>query len=393
MAPLELPSSPVPLATFHPRATGAVRQQPTRVLPQRPPHLPSAGHSATPAPECGVGLSLGNRRADPWAAARVTILAVKPSSPAGFCGRLAIDDEILAVDEQNTDDMDAAQVSRLVRGPEGSLVRLALRKCTDRAYCEVYLMRATLVPNASTRISSAGGGLDGANSDAGIGVTIVNGQLAGTWQARTVKPGGGAWLGLPDWSNEGQDVSESCLRDGDVILSVNTKPVRKIQKPQSALKGTPFTRVSLEIQRDTQRWCVDVVRTQLLEEPELDACIQYRAELGDKLKNLVVRFPEYRQNLSQPKTVELKPQPSRLQRLHTNSDENLSPSQTLSPNGGILLPGMGQSGIDHECGWQVPVRPPSPNLCPFLSSLLLRPLSFSRSMQNMRAPEALHFAK
>ena len=359
MAPLELPSSPVPLATFHPRVTGAVRWQPTRALPQFPALSPSAGHASTPAPaECGVGLSLGNRHADPWAAVRVTILAVKPSSPAGFCGRLAIDDEILAVDEQSTEGMDAAQVSRLVRGPEGSLVRLALRKCNDRTYCEVYLMRAHLIPNDSARISPADGGLHGTNPGAGIGVTIVNGQLAGTWQARSVNLGGGAWLGSPDWSREGQDVSETCLRDGDVIWSVNRKPVRKIQKPQCALRGAPFTRVSLKIQRETQCWCVDFVRTQLLEVgPELDACIQYRQKLGDKLMHLVARFPEYRWHLSQQHGVELTPQPNCPQRLRANSDGNVSHAQTLSPTGCTLIPSMGLRGLGIEGGWQVSVLP------------------------------------
>ena len=288
MVHLELPNSPVPLPKFH-RHGDAIRRQPARgPLPQSHSPDPGQAEASRAAPHCGVGLSLSNRRNDPWANIRVRILAVKPRSPAGFCGRLALDDEVLAVNEQCTQGMDAAEVSRLVRGPEGSIVRLALRKCTDLTYFEVVLMRADILQKNSVLE-------DRPSLDGSIGVTVVNGKIPGTWQAKYVKLGGGAWLGSPDWSREGQAANETCLLDGDVIWSVNDLPVRKIQKPQSALRGIPFTRVSLEIQREPQamRRCVDIVRSQLLEDGDLDACIEYRTNLGEILKCLVARFPQH----------------------------------------------------------------------------------------------------
>ena len=52
--------------------------------------------------------------------------------------------KVLAVDEQSTAGMSAAAVSQLVRGAEGSVLRLSLRKCTDGCFAEVFLMRCVI---------------------------------------------------------------------------------------------------------------------------------------------------------------------------------------------------------------------------------------------------------
>ena len=149
MDALELPSSPVVRSPFHPHSH-AVVLQPTRAL-QPAGDAPAAHAGATGGGRvgdvCGVGMSLADRpplSRRGGAEGRVVILDIKPRSPAAFCGRLAVNDEILAVDEQSTAGMSAAAVSQLVRGAEGSVLRLSLRKCTDGCFAEVFLMRCVI---------------------------------------------------------------------------------------------------------------------------------------------------------------------------------------------------------------------------------------------------------
>lgn len=147
MPVLELPSSPVARSNVHPHAH-AVVLQPTRSL-QLAGDADMAHRGAELGQEgtlCGVGMSLADRPplAGRGSAERVVILDIKPRSPAAFCGRLAVGDDILAVDEQSTAGMSAAAVSQLVRGAEGSILRLSLRKCTDGTFAEVFLMRCIM---------------------------------------------------------------------------------------------------------------------------------------------------------------------------------------------------------------------------------------------------------
>jgi hypothetical protein len=147
MAVLELPSSPVARSNVHPHAH-AVVLQPTRSL-QLAGDADMAHQRAEFGPEgtvCGVGISLADRPplAGRGGAERVVILDIKPRSPAAFCGRLAVGDDILAVGEQSTAGMSAAAVSQLVRGAEGSILRLSLRKYTDGTFAEVFLMRCIM---------------------------------------------------------------------------------------------------------------------------------------------------------------------------------------------------------------------------------------------------------
>ena len=153
---------------------------------------------------------------------------------------------------------------------------------------------------SSTTGVEGASGTDGGDSAIGsIGVTIVNGQLPGTWQAKVVKPGGGAWLGSPDWSLEGRRFPGTHLKSGDSILSVDRTPVRKIEKPQAALRGAPFTRVSLLIQRQDLSCCVDVIRTPLLSGQDLETCHHYRTDLDEKLQRLVAGSVEFRQHMQE----------------------------------------------------------------------------------------------
>ena len=147
LAVLELPSSPVARSNVHPHAH-AVVLQPTRSL-QLAGDADMAHQRAEFGPEgtvCGVGISLADRPplAGRGGAERVVILDIKPRSPAAFCGRLAVGDDILAVGEQSTAGMSAAAVSQLVRGTEGSILRLSLRKYTDGTFAEVFLMRCIM---------------------------------------------------------------------------------------------------------------------------------------------------------------------------------------------------------------------------------------------------------
>jgi hypothetical protein len=156
--------------------------------------------------------------------------------------------------------------------------------------------------------SSAAGEMHTAGSDGtrdgSIGVTIGKGQQPGTWQAKVVKPGGGAWLGSPDWSHEGRSLQRTRLETGDSILSVDNKPVRKFEKPQAALLGAPFSRVSLQIQRRGLSCCVDVIRTPLLLGEDLEACAMYRFALGEKLQRLVSRDAIFRQHIHEESDCE-----------------------------------------------------------------------------------------
>ena len=146
-------------------------------------------------------------------------------------------------------------------------------------------------------------GSDGAR-DGSIGVTIGKGQQPGTWQAKVVKPGGGAWLGSPDWSHEGRCLQRTRLETGDSILSVDNKPVRKFEKPQAALLGAPFSRVSLQIQRRGLSCCVDVIRTPLLLGDDFETCALYRFALGEKLQRLVSRDAIFRQHIHEESDCE-----------------------------------------------------------------------------------------
>jgi hypothetical protein len=248
----------------------------------------------------GVGMSLANYvhtgRYKEAPLVRVVICSIRPRTPAALCGRLAVGDEILEVDENSTEGMDASAVSNLVRGrTEGSVLRLFLRKGIDDATSfEVYLMRSSIhaVPSSPSQIALGMSGSEmvsssSGNSDGTIGTTVANGQEPGTWLVKFVKPGGGAWLGFPDWSRKGCFEANTCLQDGDAILSVDGIPVCKIEKPQDVLRGVPFTRVSLQILRSGLSWCVDVIRTPLLVGSEIEMCSQYKRILGDKLKQIL----------------------------------------------------------------------------------------------------------
>jgi len=296
--------------------------------------LPQQFHcrdKAAAARLCGVGLSLTTRHMG-TGRTRVVILAIRPKSPAAVCGRLALDDEILRVDETSTEYMDpcAATASKLVRGPKDSLLRLSLKKCTDGTMHEVYLLRAngersvflfvfataslccdgltiavTLIhgsgawatARALTRGSDDAGGCNG---DGSIGVTIVDGQKPGTWEAKTVKVGGGAWLG--DWSRQGRFDDSTRLEEGDIIVCVDGNPVHQIETPLSVLRGAPFTRVSLQIERRGKSVRVDVIRTPLLTDEDIAVYEQYWTILSDALNSVVASHGKYRQDIEEPET-------------------------------------------------------------------------------------------
>ena len=259
------------------------------------------------------------------------ILAMRPKSPAAVCGRLALDDEILRVDKTSTEYMDTASASKLVRTPKDSLLRLSLKKCTDGTVHEVYLLRANgersvflfFLATASslcchgltiavTLIHDSGAwataraliwGSDdagGCHADGSIGVTIVDGQKPGTWEAKIVKVGGGAWLG--DWSRQGRFDDSTRLEEGDIIVCVDGNPVHQIETPLSVLRGAPFTRVSLQIERWGKSVRVDAIRTPLLTDEDIAVYERYWTILSDALNSFVASHGKCRQDIEEPET-------------------------------------------------------------------------------------------
>ena len=92
----------------------------------------------------GVGISMQRRDG------RITIMEVKPGTPAGKAG-LQAGDIITEIDGQTPDDSwDTAQVSSRVRGPKGSTVRLTVRRAGVAEPVRVSLIRGE-IPSSSVR--------------------------------------------------------------------------------------------------------------------------------------------------------------------------------------------------------------------------------------------------
>ncbi|MGH9442660.1 MAG: S41 family peptidase [Thermoanaerobaculia bacterium] len=92
----------------------------------------------------GVGISMQRREG------RITIMEVKPGTPAGKAG-LRAGDVITEIDGQPTEpSWDTPEVSSRVRGPKGSTVRLAVRRAGIAQPIRVTLVRGE-IPSSSVR--------------------------------------------------------------------------------------------------------------------------------------------------------------------------------------------------------------------------------------------------
>jgi hypothetical protein len=191
------------------------------------------------------------------------------------------------VDGASTASCGAPEVARMICGEPNSLVRIVYRKYGSKNTDSVWLVRTPMPVTGYLEQEEMGF----------VGASVIaadrrfeHGSREGTgWLVDQIKEGGAAWLGgLSIGRVIGRDqssIDDSALMLGDVIETVNGKPVVSINRADAGdqLKGRAYTRIKLGVIRAGVSVECEVVLAPLLKGEAIDRAVDYRSEVQHAL--------------------------------------------------------------------------------------------------------------